>query len=382
MNKKEALIQKGLEQQAVVKAIKKAGLSIEIKNEQEIIDHYRKGKNQIKVVPKKGESMDTCATISEKYICCNVKVLKSVSNCPYDCSYCFLQNYLNDGSLKVVGDEKALINEVKEKCKAEPKRLFRIGTWELGDSLALEHQTGQAQRLIEEFTKIPNAILELKTKSDCVDPILNCNHQQKTVVSWSLNSNYIVEQQEHKTARLHQRLNAIKKVMKAGYLIGLHFDPMILHPNWKEEYKDLINKVFSFLNPKQIAWISVGTLRFNPEMKKKMEENFPKSAITAEEMVLGDDGKMRYVKPVRLQMYDHFFNCLQKELKITDLSPTTSFNINKPLIYYCMERWDIWEHTFGSHPKSIQELDYFFAKSFYERYPDSFNINPDIINFT
>ena len=123
--------------------------------------------------------MDTCATISNKYICCNVKVLKSVANCPYDCSYCFLQNYLNDGNTKVVGDEKALMEEVKEKCNKEPKKIFRIGTWELGDSLALEKETGQAQRFIDHFKNIPNAVLELKTKSSVVDPILKCNHNQK-----------------------------------------------------------------------------------------------------------------------------------------------------------------------------------------------------------
>ena len=374
---KKALIQKGLEQQEVVAAIKKAGLDIAVENTESIIDHYREGKKHLKVVEKKGESMDTCATISDKYICCNVKVLKSVSNCPYDCSYCFLQNYLNDGSLKVVGDEKTLLDEVKEKCNQEPNRLFRIGTWELGDSLALEHETGQAQRLIKAFTSIPNALLELKTKSDCVDPILSINHQLKTVVSWSLNSNYIIHHQEHKTARLNERLAAIKKVVDAGYLIGLHFDPMIIHPNWKKEYQSLISNVFSVAPANQIAWISVGSLRFNPEMKKKIENNFPKSALTSTEMVLGDDGKMRYVKPMRLELYDHFFNCLKKELNLNDMSPTTSFTLNKPLIYYCMERWDVWDHTFGDHPNSIQELDYLFAKSIYERYPSIFNIKPN-----
>ena len=90
---------------------------------------------------------------------------------------------------------------------------------------------------------------------------------------------------------------------------------------------------------------------------------------------------MRYVKPVRLEMYDHFFNCLKTALKINDLSPKTNVHIKKPLVYYCMERWDIWDHTFGNHPESIQELDYLFAKSIHERYPNSFNIKPDKNNF-
>ena len=154
-----------------------------------------------------------------------------------------------------------------------------------------------------------------------------------------------------------------------------------MHHNWKEEYQHLLKELFTFLIPEQIAWISVGSLRFNPEMKKKMEENFPKSSITAQEMVLGDDGKMRYVKPARIELYDFFFDCLKKELKINDLSPKTKFNKNKPLVYYCMERWDIWEHTFGNHPKSIQELDYLFAESIHQRYPKVLNKKPILSNY-
>ena len=89
--------------------------------------------------------MDTCATIHDEYVCCNVKVLKSVSNCPFDCSYCFLQNYLTNPQLEVVNDHDRLIQEIESKINAQPWRFFRIGTWELGDSLALEDQTGQAQ---------------------------------------------------------------------------------------------------------------------------------------------------------------------------------------------------------------------------------------------
>ena len=155
-------------------------------NQKQVLPYYRDGKRSVEVIPKKGDAMDLCATWGEEYVCCNVHVLKSVQNCPFDCSYCFLQNYLNDGTMKVVGDTKSLIDEVKEKTAKQPWRFFRIGTWELGDSLALENKTGQAAKLVCEFAKLPNAMLELKTKSDIVDPILGLDHKGRTVVSWSL----------------------------------------------------------------------------------------------------------------------------------------------------------------------------------------------------
>jgi len=320
------------------------------------IHHYRDGKTILQTVPKKGEAMGTCATFNEKYICCHVQVLRSVQNCPFECTYCFLQNYLTDGATKAVTDIYALMEEVREKTGTHPRRLFRIGTWELGDSLALESRTGQAARLIREFAGLDNAVLELKTKSDCVDPILDIDHKGRTVVSWSLNTDSVIRQEEHRTASLDERLHALHRVVNAGYLVGLHFDPMILHDGWEAGYSDLAGRVFEAVPAERVAWISIGSLRFNPEMKRKMEINYPESRLTSAEMVLGDDAKMRYVKPLRIRMYRHLYSELLKYVQRDNL------------IYFCMERWDVWDRVFGYHPDSYRHLDYLFALSLYERY--------------
>ncbi len=260
--------------------------------------NFRDGKKSLKWVPKKGQSLDRCATLSDKYICCNVHVIKSLSNCPFECSYCFLQNYLTDGTLSAVKDLKAVLDEIREKLHDQPWRFFRIGNWELGDSLAIEKQTGQAAHLIRAFSTFQNAVLELKTKSADVDSILNIPHQGRTVVSWSLNPQDVIGKDEHKTASLENRLKAIQRVANAGYRVGLHFDPMIEYKGWREGYANLVQQVFAHAPLHSIAWISIGSLRFNPEMKRKLEQNFPRSKLTLSEMVLGDDRKLRYVKPL------------------------------------------------------------------------------------
>lgn len=318
--------------------------------------NYREGKREVTEVPKKGKAMGICATFNEKYLCCRVNVLRSVHNCPFECRYCFLQNYLNDGMTKVVSDVGALMSEVRSKIAAEPGRFFRIGTWELGDSLALEAGTGQAASLIREFSGLVNAVLELKTKSDCVDNILGVEHKGKTVVSWSLNTEYVTGAEELGTAPLEKRLEAMRKVVNADYLIGLHFDPMIIHENWEKGYRSLVKRVFETISHEMVAWISMGSLRFNPEMKKKIENNYPESRLTCAEMVLGDDAKMRYVKPVRVEMYRFLYGEIKKYIS------------KENLVYLCMERWDVWDKVFGYHPESIGHLDYLFARSLYERY--------------
>jgi spore photoproduct lyase len=318
--------------------------------------NYRDGKEEIDSIAKKGMAMGVCATFNKKYVCCQVHVLRAVHNCPFECSYCFLQNYLNDGTTKSVNDIDALMSEVKDRIGRNPLRLFRIGTWELGDSLALEDKTGQAARFIREFAGLKNAVLELKTKSDCVDPILNLDHGGRTVVAWSLNTRHVIAAEEHGTASLENRLDAISRTAKAGYLVGLHFDPMIFYAGWEKDYEMLVNRIFDAVSPDMTAWISIGSLRFHPEMKKKMETNYPESRLTCAEMVLGDDAKMRYVKPLRTAMYRHLYHALRKRISRDNL------------VYLCMERWDVWDKVFGHHPYSAGHLDYLFAQSLYERF--------------
>ena len=63
--------------------------------------------------------------------------------------------------------------------------------------------------------------------------------------------------EEHNTATLKERLEAMKRVQEAGYKIGIHFDPIIITDNWKEEYRELINYISRIVSPENIAWWSL-----------------------------------------------------------------------------------------------------------------------------
>ena len=334
---------------------------------------FRSGKKTLAITPKKGQAFDTCATYSNEYVCCNVKVLKSIKNCPFDCSYCFLQDYLNNSTMQVVGDTDALIKEIQSACEQQPWRLFRIGTWELGDSLALEAETGQAKALIKAVAKMPQVFLELKTKSDQVDSILDLDHQERSVISWSMNPPRIIREQEHRTSDYESRLLAMKKAVDAGYLIGLHFDPMIYYDEWEQDYPELIANIFETIPSNRVAWISLGSLRFKPDMKQQIMANFPKQQITHAEMVTGNDGKMRYVKPLRLDMYEKVISAIKAACNTDTISPIQVPSPNTPLFYFCMERWDVWEHLLGESPRSVGHLDHLFAQHLQHRFPHLVN---------
>jgi spore photoproduct lyase len=106
-----------------------------------------------------------------------------------------------------------------------------------------------------------------------------------------------------------------------------------------------------------MAWISIGSLRFNPEMKRSMESYYPRSRATSAEMVLGDDGKVRYIKPLRKEMYA----VLRAALRAAGAADVFT--------YLCMERPDMWEHIFGQTPPSTRHMDFAMAQSLHRRFP-------------
>ena len=39
-------------------------------------------------------------------------------------------------------------------------------------------------------------------------------------------------------------------------------------------------------------------------------------------------------------------------------------------IYFCMESEEVWQEVIGKSPKSSLDVDWYFAKSLYENFPD------------
>ena len=55
---------------------------------------------------------------------------------------------------------------------------------------------------------------------------------------------------------------------------AFHFDPMIQYPGWQGGYKKLVDTIFERIPKDKIAWLSLGTLRMTPKLKKIIEKSF------------------------------------------------------------------------------------------------------------
>jgi spore photoproduct lyase len=123
-----------------------------------------------------------------------------------NCSYCYLQSYLNSHVTKIFTNIDQALSELSEMAASFGDHSFRVGTGEVIDSLSLDEITLYSRKLIAFFNRHPNWILEFKTKSAKVDQFLDLATLGNTTVSWSINPSKIIEKEEHGTARLHERL--------------------------------------------------------------------------------------------------------------------------------------------------------------------------------
>ncbi len=242
--------------------------------------------------------------------------LNLVSNCHLECTYCILQSFLANNPLITVYTN---LDEILERLQLQIKDLppgSIIGTGKISDSLALEPLTEFHQHLIPFFAKQDKVRLELKTKADCIDSLLDLSHEGKTVISWSMNPEQVIEREEYKTASFKERLSAAKKAAASKYPVAFHFDPMIVHKNWKENYKNSVQEIFRHLQADQIAWISLGLLRFPHKQMKIMKKRFPKNDLIFKQMTSSSLSFMHYPDDLREEIHqwmeENLFNWIEK----------------------------------------------------------------------
>ncbi len=300
-------------------------------------------KKKLVLTRHKGEFLKKCPG-SNGQVCCNYFVINFASNCPMDCSYCYLQDYLaQNASLKAYTNIDDLITEADDLLSRHRGFLFRIGTGEITDSLALDPLIGFSREVVPFFAEQPNVLLELKTKSNCVGALLDIDPKERVVVSWSMNPQRVIDEEEHGTASLQERLEAARLCQERGYRLGFHFDPIIEYSGWEKDYELLLEQTFAAIDWRRIAWLSMGVLRTGPGLKRIMRNRVPLTRLVTGEQVLCPDGKLRYYQPLRVGIYRKMLGWIRRG------APTAK-------VYLCMESREVWEQVFGFAPACEKEL--------------------------
>jgi len=293
-----------------------------------------------------GRKFQKCPGSSE-VICCNYYLLNTCFNCLYDCTYCFLNSYLNSFGIVQFTNLEELVPAIEEFASSADK-IVRVGTGEFTDSLMFDEITGISRSLVSATAGIKNLFLEFKTKSANIDHILEIENKGNTVLAWSLNTEKNINEYEAGTASLEERLHAAYKAQKNGYYTAFHFDPMIKYSGWIDDYIAVIDTVFNDLSPEKIVWISLGCFRYSSGFKDIIKHKYPLEKLTIEEMFPGIDGKYRYLKSERVTIFSKMKN------RISHYS-------DKPFVYLCMEGEDMWREIFNADFKTSEDLELAFS---------------------
>ena len=77
-------------------------------------DPISRGKRDLLLARHKGKFLKKCPG-SDGQVCCNYFIINFASNCPMDCSYCYLQDYLAENpALKVFSNVDDLLDETRD----------------------------------------------------------------------------------------------------------------------------------------------------------------------------------------------------------------------------------------------------------------------------
>lgn len=310
-------------------------------------EEFNRSKKIMYIHEFKGRFFKRCPGAKPGLACCNYFVLNLGLQCDMNCTYCYLQSYINTPVLSVYSNIEQSIGELEDFAKAQAQAKIRIGTGETTDSLSLDDLTLYSRKLIKFFRSVPNWRLELKTKSNKVEQFLDIDHEKNIIISWSLNPQPIIDSEEFDTASLIERLEAARKCRDKDYLIGFHLDPLIWHPEWKENYSELVKTIARYFEPHEVLSLSLGALRFQPEQRHMMRERFgAKSHVTRAEMFRSEDGKYRYDQDLRREMFDFL---------LSQFRQLGSWNV-----FLCMETRESWMGAMTGLPKSVPGLDEYF----------------------
>lgn len=241
------------------------------------------------------------------------------SGCKAMCLYCYLVcNYNKCAYLRLFVNREQMLDKVlKKDAQAPVPQTFEIGS---NSDLLLENTiTNNLPYTIERFSREGRGNLTFPTKFDMVNPLLNLDHKGKTIFRMSVNPQEIIQRIELGTSPLHARIRALNAMAEAGYPVGLLIAPVILLPDWKRMYGELIDQLADELSVKvtQNGFIEIILMTYSFVQNAINNDAFPNAIqlLDRESMTGRGRGKYSYRNDIRSEIESFLRERLSRQLK-------------------------------------------------------------------
>ena len=210
-------------------------------------------------------------------------------NCLYDCRYCFLQGmYRSAHQLIFVNyeDFATEISAIATRHGSEPVWFFSGYDC---DSLAYEPITRFTEYFIPVFAGLPNAWMELRTKSTQIRQLLRQQPCARVVTAFSFTDHHSHNKLEHGVPSIGKRIDAMQALINAGWPIGLRFDPIVYHSNYQRDFRQLLEQIFVAIDVEKLHSVSLGAFRLPKNNYKQVIKLYPDEPLFAQNLALNND---------------------------------------------------------------------------------------------
>jgi len=191
--------------------------------------------------------------------------------------------------------------DIQRLCAQTPDEAVHFFSGYDCDSLALEPVSNFAKEFLPLIRSIPNAWIELRTKSTQVRQLMESEPFERCIVAFSFTPDEIASALEHKAPSIHKRLDALCKLQALGWPIGLRFDPIIYEDHYQQHYQNLFKAVFAKITPNTLHSVSLGVFRLPDKYFKKIHKLYPEEKLFASPLE-SKAGMMSYKTELEEQM--------------------------------------------------------------------------------
>lgn len=241
-------------------------------------------------------------------------------NCIYDCRYCFLQGMYRSAHTVLFVNYEVFIDAIRNTCRKHRDEPVHLFSGYDGDSLALEPLSGFAGHFIEQLRTVPNAWLELRTKSTQTRQLLDMEPWSQCVVAFSFTPEQVAGALEHGVPPLARRIGAMSRLQQRGWKIGLRFDPLVYTDHFEEQYIGLFEQIFAALDPESVHSISFGPFRMPQEFFRKIASLYPEERLFALPMTR-NEGSCSYTAETEKMMRDFCLRSLASRVSTDRIFP-------------------------------------------------------------
>ena len=251
-------------------------------------------------------------------VCQDALELNTVFGCHFRCAYCGFGR-----AVEIMLDIERFLSGIPEVFARYPdQRLYKYSN--MTDLPPLEPEYDAVLPMVSLFAREQHRYLMLFTKSDNVEFLLDTDSRGHTIVCWSLSSRTVSREIDRRTAPMERRIEAMRRCQQAGYGVRARISPIVPIVGWREEYRDMFERMFAAAKPDLVTLEMLGWFDFEDLARlvpmERLDARFYKAAEEAQGALRGKrSGPFPF--NVRREVYEF---CIDE---VHRLSPRTPVSI-------------------------------------------------------